>query len=144
MKTHTTTTRAKLSSKSTHLIIHQVGAGEPYKLWTQHQSERNGLKTMRALGRNCAQGHFRLMERDDALKILDARYYAIIAKDGSGPAMGTGTSESQAWDDSTEWGLSDREGHKCVEITPESRARILGGDPDAVAIVEQPQHLSKP
>jgi len=68
----TTTTGSSLKANSTYLIIHQAGHADKYTLWTQHQSHKSGVKMMRALGRNVAMGHYKLMERAEALKILGA------------------------------------------------------------------------
>lgn len=68
----TTITGAKLRATATHLIVHQPSHNKPYELWTQHMSEYSALKTMRALGRNVAMGHYRMIPRADMDKWLTA------------------------------------------------------------------------
>lgn len=64
-------------------------------------------------------------------------YYAVIASDNSGPALGIGTTPFEAWDDACEWaGVTGTDDVWVVEITPESYARIANGNPDAVTLAD--------
>ena len=57
--------------------------------------------------------------------------FAIVARDGSGPALGLGLSPAAAWADTHRWGVRDRAGLRVLEITPESADRVRAGNPDA-------------
>lgn len=65
---------------------------------------------------------------------MKARYYAITAADGSGPALGVGCTKDEAWRDAERWaGMVDRHGQGwvCREITDDSFQRVMAGNPDA-------------
>ena len=62
------------------------------------------------------------------------RYYAIIAEDKEGPAYGVGTDEDDARANARVYGFGDS--GILVEITADSYAKIMAGDPQAVEEAE--------
>lgn len=66
-------------------------------------------------------------------------YYAIVKNEGlngSGPALGIGTSKVEAWKDCQNWTDLTPENfagdeYRCIEITEESFEHVQNGDPDA-------------
>jgi hypothetical protein len=62
------------------------------------------------------------------------RYYAIMAEDKEGPAYGVGTDEDDARANARVAGFDD--GGVLVEITADSCAKIMAGDPQAVEMAE--------
>jgi hypothetical protein len=62
------------------------------------------------------------------------RYYAIIAEDKEGPAYGVGTDEDDARANARVYGFGDS--GILVEITADSYAKIIAGDPQAVEEAE--------
>lgn len=75
---------------------------------------------------------------DWCLEKLDAaaacKFFAAIAADKSGPAMGIGCSPEEAMEDAIEW-AGDNDGLIAIEITEASYNAIAGGHPDAVTEV---------
>lgn len=70
---HTTVTGATLRKNASHIIIHQSehrGPDAPYELWSQHMTYESGARTMRALGRNRAMGHYRLTTKSDGMTLI--------------------------------------------------------------------------
>ncbi len=62
------------------------------------------------------------------------RYYAIMAEDKEGPAYGVGTDEDDARANARVAGFDDS--GVLVEITADSYAKIMAGDPQAVEMAE--------
>jgi hypothetical protein len=62
------------------------------------------------------------------------RYYAAIAEDREGPAWGVGETKDEAKENARQWGFDD--GGVVIEITEDSYAKILAGDPQAVELAE--------
>jgi hypothetical protein len=63
------------------------------------------------------------------------RYYAIMAEDLNGPAYGVGTDEDDARINAQDAGFGGS--GKLVEITADSYAKIMQGNPQAVEVVAQ-------
>ena len=68
-----------------------------------------------------------------SLSSMSDRYFAIIQKDDSGPALGIAKSESGAWLDADTWGLTAAQAldRKCVETDEETFEAIKRGNSDA-------------
>ena len=62
------------------------------------------------------------------------RYYAIMAEDKEGPAYGVGTDEDDARANARIYGFGDS--GILIEITADSYAKIMAGDPQAMEEVE--------
>lgn len=79
------------------------------------------------------------MRLGETIPLLQPKFFAVMAADKSGPAMGTGMSESSAWTDAAQWGFEtdpESDAVACYEITEASYKQIKNGDPDAVEFVE--------
>jgi hypothetical protein len=61
-------------------------------------------------------------------------YYAVMAEDRQGPAYGVGETETEAKQNAKQWGFDDS--GIVIEITEDSYAKILAGDPQAVEMAE--------
>jgi len=64
------------------------------------------------------------------------KFYAILSKDTSGPALGVGITWSEAWKDAYTFANEDSgwESYEPREITESSYQRIKAGNPDAVTL----------
>lgn len=67
---------------------------------------------------------------------MSEKWYAVVEQDASGPALGLGRTENEAWAEAMECG-TNRHGLKVVEITAESAEQIIAGNLDNV---EMPNH----
>lgn len=61
--------------------------------------------------------------------------WAIVGEDLSGPALGVGPTEDDAWADAAKWGTRDQGGVRAVRITRESYDRVQSGNPDAIEML---------
>ena len=67
-------------------------------------------------------------------------YYVVMERDGCGPAMGTGETELDAWDEASFYWDDDcgpRDGLECYEITGDSYRSIESGNVDDVEFVDE-------
>ena len=88
---------------------------------------------MENLNEHMASKEVTEISEQDGRPSMSDRYFAIIQKDESGPALGIAKSESGAWLDADTWGLSAGQALdcKCVEIDEETFEAIKRGISDA-------------